>query len=203
MRPDSREGQWAAWMQASLSGDASAYRELLGSLSGFLRGVSRRLCNKYGMASSESEDVVQEVLLAIHLKRHTWDPLRPVGPWITAITRNKLVDILRQRGRYVRIPIDDVVDVLEVGNVHPVADTNSIERMLNSLGDIPQKVVKSIAIEGLSIQQTAERFGMSEVAVRVAFHRALKALAARYNADNEALTSAEEGHTRPAEKNST
>lgn len=190
-------------MQASLSGDVGAYRELLESLSGFLRGVSRRLCNKYGMASSESEDVVQEVLLTIHLKRHTWDSSRPIGPWVTAITRNKLVDILRQRGRYVRIPIDDVVDVLGVESVHPVADTNSIERMLSSLGNIPQKIVKSIAMEGLSIQQTADRFQMSEVAVRVAFHRALKALAARYNADNEALTRTEERHTGSAAKNST
>lgn len=84
-------------MQASLNGDDGAYRELLESLSRFLRIVSRRLCNKYGMAPSESEDVVQEVLLTVHLKRHTWDPSRPIGPWITAITRDKLVDVLRHR----------------------------------------------------------------------------------------------------------
>ena len=58
-------------------------------------------------------------------------------------------------------------------------------------------------MEGRSIQQTADRFQMSEVAVRVAFHRALKALAAHYNAENEALTRAEERHTGPAAKNST
>ena len=184
MQPDSREGQWAAWMQASLSGDANAYRELLESLSKFLRVVSRRLCNKYGIAPSESEDVVQEVLLTVHLKRHTWDTSRPIGPWITAITRNKLVDVLRHRGRHIKIPIDDIIDVLEVESIDPVVDTYNVERMLSTLRDMPQKIVKSIAMEGLSIQQTARRFGMTEVAVRVAFHRALKALAARYNRED-------------------
>lgn len=186
MQPDSREGQWAAMMQASLKGDANAYRELLESLSKFLRIVSKRLCNKYGMAPSESEDVVQEVLLTVHLKRHTWDPSRPIGPWITAITRNKLVDVLRHRGRHIKIPIDDIIDVLEVESTDPVIEPHNVERILSSLKDTPQKIVKSIAMEGLSIQQTAKRFGMSEVAVRVAFHRALKALAARYNREDAA-----------------
>ncbi|WP_424630094.1 sigma-70 family RNA polymerase sigma factor [Bradyrhizobium sp. SYSU BS000235] len=184
MQPDSREGHWAALMQASLRGDAIAYRELLESLAKFLRMVSKRLCNKYGVGQSESEDIVQEVLLVVHLKRHTWDQSRPIGPWITAITRNKLIDALRQRGRYVKLSIDDVLDVLQVEVTDPVVETYNIERMLGSLREMPQKIVKSIAMEGLSIQETARRFGMTEVAVRVAFHRALKLLAARYNEEN-------------------
>lgn len=184
MQPDSREGQWAALMQASLSGDDVAYRELLQSLAKFLRMVSTRLCSKYGVAQSDSEDLVQEVLLVIHLKRHTWDPSRPIGPWITAITRNKLIDALRHRGRHIKLSIDDVLDVLEVESKEPIVDTYNVERMLGSLRETPQKIVKSIAIEGLSIQQTAQRCGMTEVAVRVAFHRALKALQTLYNEEN-------------------
>ncbi len=53
MQPDSREGQWAALMQASLKGDANAYQELFGIPVRFLRIVSKRLCNKYGVALSE------------------------------------------------------------------------------------------------------------------------------------------------------
>lgn len=65
-----------------------------------------------------------------------------------------------------------------------MVETHNVERILGSLKDTPQKIVKSIAMEGLSIQQTAKRFGMTEVAVRVAFHRALKAIAARYNRED-------------------
>ena len=44
-----------------------------------------------GLPEHEAEDIVQEVLLTIHLKRGTWDQSRPIGPWLAAITRNKLV----------------------------------------------------------------------------------------------------------------
>ncbi len=70
---------------------------------------------------------------------------------------------------------------LGVESEDAVVETYNIERILSSLKDMPQKIVKSIAVEGVSIQQTAKRFRMTEVAVRVAFHRALKTLAARYN----------------------
>ncbi len=61
------------------------------------------------------EDVVQEMSLSIHLKRHTWDPEKPVAPWVMAIARNKLIDSLqaaraqaehsaRIRGRDARSP---------------------------------------------------------------------------------------------------
>jgi RNA polymerase sigma-70 factor (ECF subfamily) len=62
---------------------------------------------------SEAEDVVQEVLLTIHLKQGTWDPSREIGPWLTAITRNKIIDVFRRRGRRIEVPIDGVMDSLQ------------------------------------------------------------------------------------------
>jgi RNA polymerase sigma-70 factor (ECF subfamily) len=43
-----------------------------------------------------------------------------------------------------------------------------------------REIVKSISIEGRSARETADRLGMSEGAVRVALHRALKTLAILY-----------------------
>jgi DNA-directed RNA polymerase specialized sigma24 family protein len=45
---------------------------------------------------------------------------------------------------------------------------------------VQRAIVMSISVEGQSIKQTATRLQMSEGAVRVALHRALKSLAAKY-----------------------
>jgi len=105
-----REEEWAIWLRAAISGDVGAYRRFLEDVTPRLRAMARRRCERYGALANDVEDIVQEVLLAIHLKRGTWDQSRPIGPWISTIVRNKLVDTLRRRGRHVSVPIEDIVD---------------------------------------------------------------------------------------------
>ena len=66
------EEEWALWMRVAINGDFKAYRRLLASFTPALRTVTRRNCARIGLDAGETEDVVQEVLLAIHLKRNTW-----------------------------------------------------------------------------------------------------------------------------------
>jgi RNA polymerase sigma-70 factor (ECF subfamily) len=129
---------------------------------------------------SEAEDIVQEVLLAIHLKQGTWDPSREIGPWLTAITRNKLIDAFRRRGRRIDVPIEDVMHSLQAEERLPEIRTRDIYALLGRLTCQKQEIVRSISIDGASIRETAERLKMTEVAVRVSLHRALKALGALY-----------------------
>src|SRR4029453_5013354 len=112
MTASSRESDWATWMRAAIAGDAEAYRRFLMAITPHVRAVARSRCRTLYAAGNEVEDIVQEVLLAIHLKRGTWDDSRPIGPWISAITRNKLIDILRRNRRHASIPIHDVMDSL-------------------------------------------------------------------------------------------
>ncbi|MGJ7039400.1 RNA polymerase sigma-70 factor (ECF subfamily) [Shinella sp. BE166] len=184
MKQSAREEEWADWLRLAIKGDAQAYNRFLVAVTPHLRRMARRRCDQYGAPASEAEDVVQEVLLAIHLKRGTWDPARPLGPWLTTIVRNKLVDSLRRRGRQVSVPIDDVSDFLEAGDeTHEAADRLDTETMLAQLRDPQRDIVRSISIEGAGIRETAARLKMTEGAVRVALHRALKSLAALYRSD--------------------
>src|SRR6185369_8676105 len=99
-------------MRAAIAGDCNAYHRLLQSLSNSLRAATRRGFAQFGAAMNDVEDVVQETLLAIHLKRHTWDPNQPLGPWVRAIARHKLIDALRHRGRRIEVPIESIIDFL-------------------------------------------------------------------------------------------
>src|SRR3974377_1355157 len=118
MTTSSQENDWAVWMRAAMTGDAGAYRQLLASLAPHIRAVARSRSRSLGAPEGEVEDVVQEVLLAIHLKRGTWDQSRPIGPWVAAIARNKLIDILRRR-RHIAVPIEDLVDSLRAEDPPP------------------------------------------------------------------------------------
>ena len=180
MTTSSQENDWAVWMRAAMTGDAGAYRQLLVSLAPHLRAVARSRCRSVGAPEGEVEDIVQEVLLTMHLKRGTWDRSRPIGPWVAAITRNKLIDILRQRGRHITVPIEDFMDSLQAEDLTPELSTRDIDTLLGHLKPRQREIVRSISLNGSSIRETADRLQMTEGTVRVTLHRALKALAVFY-----------------------
>lgn len=179
------EHDWACWLQAANAGDAAAYRRLLDALVPFLRRAVRFASARSGVPLEDVEDVVQETLLAIHLKRHTWDDAQPVGPWVRAIARNKLIDSLRRRGRHVSVPIEDVIETLPTEAPAETLAVRDLERLLGVLNGRQREVVHAISVEGASIQQVAVRLQTTEGAVRVALHRGLAALTRAYGSDAE------------------
>lgn len=170
-------------MRRALQGDDEAYRRLLGSVTVWLRIVVRRGLVAAGRTTADSEDVVQETLLAMHLKRDTWDATRPLGPWLRAIARYKLADHLRRRGFHDHVDIDDHADSLELSVEVEAPSAIDSRRMLESLPQRQRRIVQEISIEGHQAAEVARRLGMSEGAVRVSLHRALKALATLYRRD--------------------
>jgi RNA polymerase sigma-70 factor (ECF subfamily) len=167
-------------MRAAIAGDEGAYRKLLEDLAHVLRGVVRRGFASAGVARNDVEDVVQDVLLAIHLKRHTWDSSMPLGPWVLAIARNKMIDDFRRRGRRPEVPVDLTEFEFEGGDQQAAIDAHDVARVLNGLSKRNREIVQAISIDGHSARDVAERLGMSEIAVRVALHRSLKSLADTY-----------------------
>lgn len=175
-----RDAQWAVLMRAAIACDENAYHKLLSELSMVLRGVVRRGFAGIGVPRDDVEDVVQDVLLAIHLKRHTWDQSMPLGPWISAIARNKMIDDLRRRGRRPEVSVDLTEFDIEGEDQQASIDARDVDRILDGLSEKNRDIVRSISIDGHSARDVAERLGMTEVAVRVALHRSLKALSETY-----------------------
>ncbi len=173
------EDAWADAMRAANRGDAEAYARLLSDVAHALRRSISYDLSRLGLSISEAEDILQEALLAIHLKRHTWDQTRPIVPWLRAIARYKALDHARKSKERVSIPIEIVADMLPA----PEADmtfTGSADRFLEKLPRRQREVVQALALDGASIRDAAARLKMSEGAVRVALHRGLAALAAKF-----------------------
>ncbi len=127
---------------------------------------------------------MQETLLAIHLKRHTWDSQLRLAPWVGAIARHKVIDAMRRRGARRFEPIEDFEAVLPAPEAEDPHDRSDAERLMQKLAPRQRDIVKSISLDGQSITATAARLSMSEVAVRVALHRSLKSLAEAWRSSN-------------------
>jgi RNA polymerase sigma factor (sigma-70 family) len=174
------EKEWAVLMRSAMMGDEGAYRAFLKAITPSIRAAARRNLARCNLGAADAEDVVQDTLLAIHLKRQTWDQDRPIGPWIAAIARNKFIDLVRRRGRAIQVPIEDVAPILAAEEAGSPLETYEVHRMLENLNEKQRNVVRSLAIEGASVRQTAERLNMTEGAIRVTLHRAVKTLAVIY-----------------------
>lgn len=173
------EPELRSLMCAGLQGDSGAHRLLLTRLSGHLRAYYKARFARIGRSASEAEDLMQEALMAIHTRRHTYDPAEPLTPWVHAIARYKLIDHLRRTnaGR-ADVPVEEA-DHLIAQDDHAAAESAyDLSRLLRGLPDKMRQAIQAIKIDGLSVTEAAAKHGMSESAVKVSVHRGMKALAA-------------------------
>ena len=165
-------------MLQTLAGDAAAYRMFLDELTTHLRSYLRR---RLRGLPDEVEDLLQDLLLAVHNKRHTYDPKQPLTAWVQAIARYKLVDLLRRRSRSDMLtgPLDED-DQVFASTANDAAEAQyDVAKLLRGLPDRQRLPILYVKIEGASVTDTAIRTGMSESAVKVGIHRGLKTLAER------------------------
>lgn len=171
---------WSAMMKAAMAGDEAVYRRLLGDIGRSVRAMARAAFARARLGDADVEDAVQETLLAIHLKRHTWDPGQRLAPWVHAIARHKIIDAMRRRGARRAEPIEDFQDFLAAPQDEDPHALSDAKRLMDALNPRQRDIVQSISLDGKSIAATAARLEMTEVAVRVALHRALKSLGAAW-----------------------
>ena len=173
------EEVWANAMRSANRGDADAYARLLSDVARSLRRVIAYDSIRLGLSGSDVEDVLQDTLLAIHLKRHTWDESRPIVPWLRAIAHYKVLDHARKNKRRLTVPVETMAEILPSPEPEPSLP-GSAGRFLEILPPRQRDVLQALTLDGVTIREAAQRLRMSEGAVRVALHRGLKALAAKF-----------------------
>lgn len=165
---------WEILLARANDGDGPAFARFLTAVTPTLRAVIRR--RGEALPPDQHEDVLQEVLLAIHLKRQTWRRGEPLRPWLYALARYKVVDAFRRRGAAVNLPIEDFVDLLpEENNVTPLV-TRDAEMMLAQIDGRSARLVRAVALEGKTAEEAGRTLGLTANAARVALHRAMRRL---------------------------
>jgi RNA polymerase sigma-70 factor (ECF subfamily) len=168
------EQRWSAWMARAQDGDREAYAKLMAELATVIDAFLRA---RFGAlrGSDFLEDCVQEALLAVHRVRHTWNRGLPFRPWLFAIVRHKVIDLLRRRAlrRVEALPAEEPAQPSE-----PSARLDGA-RLLAELEPAYREAVVLTKLEGYSLEEAATRAGVSIGAMKTRVHRALRTLQKR------------------------
>jgi RNA polymerase sigma-70 factor (ECF subfamily) len=166
--------EWDDLARKSLAGDRLAYANLLRSVTLVLTAYFRRSA----ALSGHAEDLMQDVLISVHTKLHTWRTDAPFAPWLFAIARYRAIDFLRRekrKGLHV-----DIADENILPPVLPEAESrlagNDILTALDHLSPRDRELVELCRIRENSPAEVAGTLGISEGAVKTGLHRAVKRL---------------------------
>jgi RNA polymerase sigma-70 factor (ECF subfamily) len=169
------EEQLRAMMVDGLDGDAAAHAALLGALVPILRSFYRRRIRD---GDEDIEDLVQETLIAVHVRRGTYDRDQAFTAWLFAIARYKMIDHFRRRRRL--RTIDGVEELLVAEDFEEASSARvDVRRLLDGLPAKQAKAIRETKIDDLSVAEAAKSARIGESDVKVSVHRGLKALAAR------------------------
>lgn len=164
------------WSRAR-DGDEAAYRAALSLIAVRLRAYYRP--RMAGMPD-DVEDMVQETLLAIHLKRATHDPALPVSNWLHAVARYRLTDLYRRRGRRAEVALDEDMGHFEApedaGSVAAVTARRDLSSLLATLPEGQRRAIELVKVQGYSTEEAAVQMGITVTSLKVRVHRGLQRL---------------------------
>lgn len=170
------ERELKALMLLGLDGDAVAHGRLLSDLAARLKAFFAR---RLGRDDGDVEDLVQECLIAVHLKRETFDRSGLFTPWAYAIARYKLIDHYRRKRVRSWSPLEEAGELFAPDRTGDAMHARDVNRLLAGLPHRQGDAIRKTRIEGLSTEEAAAATGMSPSLVKVSVHRGLKALMAR------------------------
>ena len=167
----SRNERRAQWMVLAQRGDGQAYRALLDDIGPVIVRFLRRCLRNH----DDLADAYQDTFLALHRARHTYQPLRPLEPWLFAIARNVAADYGRRGQRRARYEI--LTDIVPEPTPEPERELGAqLERALRTLPRRQREALQLLKFQGLSIVEAAARIGTTPGAMKIRAHRAYAAL---------------------------
>lgn len=172
------EMRWQPLMRAAQDGDNAAYAQLLSEILPVLR---RAVAHKWPSAP-DVEDVVQEILLSVHIVRHTYDPARPFMPWLMTIATRRTIDAARrQKSRSANETTMDIMPETFSGDdtksEQEIADDrDAVRRALARLPTGQREAVQLMKLQGLSLREASVATGKSITSLKVSVHRAIRTL---------------------------
>ena len=161
-------------LMAGLGGDRPSYHAFLKELCAHLRAFLRK---RLSGSPDDVEDLVQETLIAVHTRRHTYDPGQPLTAWVHAIAKYKAVDLVRSRAGRESVALDEEDALFSDSDEEALHARRDVAKLLARLPDRQRLPIVYTKLQGLSVAEAARATGMSESAIKVGVHRGLKALA--------------------------
>ncbi|WP_165779480.1 sigma-70 family RNA polymerase sigma factor [Leptospira harrisiae] len=165
------------------SGSSESYHILLSRVSVTLsKFLSRRI-----FSVDDREDLLQEILIAIHNSRHTYLPSKPFHPWMYAIAKNLLFKYYKKINKQYSQLVDIEMNQLVSPNESSSDGREKVEKILLLIQGLPRKqkeIVSMLKIQGLSVKEVSLKLRISESNVRVIAHRGYQTIRLRITNEN-------------------
>ncbi len=176
-RPPANTGdeELLALMDGYLASRIDAFDGLYAALAGRLRGYLLSLCRNAAVA----DDLVQETFMQLHRSRHTYEPGRPVTPWVFAIARHVYLMHVRGTSRRLRFEERLAAETARATRVEdPSAwmDRDALDRALKEVPADQRDAVVLHHVEGWSFSEIADRFGIKANAAKTRAFRGIRSL---------------------------
>ncbi|MEH6591788.1 MAG: RNA polymerase sigma factor [Halioglobus sp.] len=165
------EARWSTLMVSAQSGHQADYRLLLDELSSVIKGyLVTRIGHQHFL-----DDCAQEILIAIHQARHTYDPGRRFRPWLFAIVRHKAIDALRKQNTLTKLKNLQAQEPVTV-TAESIENHAISQNLINSLSDQHRDAITLTKLVGLSTSEAALQLSISESALKLRIHRGINKL---------------------------
>jgi len=168
-KPTEQDRRFAELMGLSQEGDTVAYVTLLREVRPLLERSIRQ--KRPFLQSHDVEDLVQNILLALHSVRATYDPTRPFLPWLVAIMRHRIADAAR---RHVRRGANETIveQVPETfsddgTNIYGDAygDPEALRAAVNTRPPGQRRAIEMLKLREMTLKEAAAVSGMSITAI--------------------------------------
>jgi len=170
----------AGLMRAAQDGDRVAYAQLLGEVTRLLRLFVQR--RSPFLQPSDVEDIVQEVLMSLHVARATYDPALPFLPWLLSIARHRIADAARRHARRSahEVAEEQMPETFLDHDANILAgtygDPEALRQAVRGLPESQRRAVELLKLREMSLKEAAVVTGKSVGALKTAVHRALRTL---------------------------
>jgi RNA polymerase sigma-70 factor, ECF subfamily len=160
----------AQLMERAQGGDREAFHTLFKELGPLItRSLRRRLSD-----NNEIEDICQEAMIAVYKSRHTYQPERPLEPWLFAIVRKVSAEHFRRARQ--RLEFQVLVEDLPEIRIEDSGQDLEMREALAQLSPTQMEALSLTKVSGLSVEEAAQRAGISVGAMKVRVHRAYESL---------------------------
>jgi RNA polymerase sigma-70 factor (ECF subfamily) len=201
MKPKHEKSTDSELLLHYMEGDEAAFAEIVNRYKNSLYAFLRQFLNRMDLV----EDVFQETFLQLFNSRESFDPERPLRPWLFTIAANKAKDALRKAQRTSAVPIgaiseeqdmsfDEMLNTLSSNNSIPYDELERNEtaaRVNEVIGSMPENLRQILLMayfQRFSYKQMADALSIPIGTVKSRLHAAI----ARFAKDWKALAGSQE-----------
>jgi RNA polymerase sigma-70 factor (ECF subfamily) len=161
-------------MQGYLDGRIESFDGLYAALAGRIRGYLIAQCRDAALA----DDLLQDTFMQLHRSRRTYEPGRPVTPWVFAIARHVYLMRRRSAGRRLRfeeaLAADARSDDVPYDDLRAMVESDEVRRALSQVPADQREALLLHHVEGWSFSEIAARLGIRVNAAKTRAFRGMK-----------------------------